>query len=474
MLPRPIKVFQQYINSGNNHAMRLEHKDKMIILMALDLIAMIMAFVMGLVIGHHNPFSIGLIGYYNTGLAALIIATFLIFFTLDLYSLRNMPERFTSQILYICIGLAISAISVTFIFFFVRNLVPRAVFLLFYAFSFCFAVTFRYIFNRVTLHTIYWKVVIVGEGGPIEKVARLIRERKYLHTTVVGYFANERIVRGSDELQYLGPFDHLQSVLNNRKIDYIIVATDKINDILTRFLLSSMKIKVKVIYFRKFIETIAGKVPIDFLNDTWLIEKLSSLDKRYFWYGKRSFDIIISFVGLLTAIPFLLFISLLIKIDSPGTIFYSQTRIGRGGKPFRLWKIRTMVLDADKNNVYWTTDNDTRITRCGKFLRKVRIDEAPQLVNILKGDMSLIGPRPEAVNLVEMYQKNIPYYMMRHMVTPGITGWAQINYPYGNSIEDTREKLKYDFYYIKNRSLILDAIILLRTIRTVLTGKGAL
>jgi lipopolysaccharide/colanic/teichoic acid biosynthesis glycosyltransferase len=133
-----------------------------------------------------------------------------------------------------------------------------------------------------------------------------------------------------------------------------------------------------------------------------------------------------------------------------------------------------MVDGADRNNVHWTTDHDDRITRVGRIVRKMRLDEVLQLLNIFKGEMSLIGPRPEALSLVEMYTKEIAYYPERHMVTPGITGWAQINYPYGNSIEDTRQKLMYDFYYIKNRSVVLDLMIFLRTIRIVLTGKGAM
>jgi lipopolysaccharide/colanic/teichoic acid biosynthesis glycosyltransferase len=148
--------------------------------------------------------------------------------------------------------------------------------------------------------------------------------------------------------------------------------------------------------------------------------------------------------------------------------------MGRGSKPFRAWKLRTMTDGADRNNVHWTTNNDSRITRVGRIIRKTRLDEVPQLINILKGEMSLIGPRPEALSLVEMYTREISYYPERHLASPGITGWAQINYPYGNSIEDTRQKLMYDFYYIKNRCFTLDLLIFVKTIKIVLTGRGAM
>jgi exopolysaccharide biosynthesis polyprenyl glycosylphosphotransferase len=290
----------------------------------------------------------------------------------------------------------------------------------------------------------------------------------------VGYLSDDREQATSMSARYLGSTDQLISVVVRFDVDHVIVAASKITDKLMNILLDCMKRKTKVTGFKKFVEMTTGKVPIDYLSAGWFFEELSSIDKRYYWYLKRTIDILSSLFGICVILPFLPFIALLIKIDSPGPVFYSQTRIGRDNKPFRLWKLRTMVQDADKTDVHWTTDHDERVTHVGKFLRKIRIDEVPQLWNILTGDMTLIGPRPEAVSLVEMYKKEIPYYQERHMVTPGITGWAQINYPYGNSIEDAREKLKYDYYYIKNRSLVLDAIIFLRTIRIVLTGKGAL
>lgn len=454
--------------------MRLHHKDKIALLFSLDISVMIVAFTFALFFGHKHPMAIRFFSLYGWGIITLIISVVTIFFILDLYSLHKIPDRFMTQVLHIALGLFFSAIAVTFVFFFFRNTVPRGVFLLFYIFSLVLITAFRYYFNKLNVSLIYWRVLIVGEQKPCEKVAGLIQERKYLHSQIVGYLSLDTEQACSSRVRYLGNIDQLLPVVEHFSVDHVIVSASRITDELTIALLDCMKRKVKVTNFKRFIENVAGKVPIDYLSAGWFFEELSVIDKRYYWYVKRSVDVLLSLLGICLTLLFLPFIALLIKIDSPGPVFYSQTRIGRDNKPFRLWKVRTMVQDADKDNVHWTTDNDVRITWVGKFLRKIRIDEVPQLWNILKGDMTLIGPRPEAVSLVELYRKEIPYYMERHMVTPGITGWAQINYPYGNSVEDAREKLKYDYYYIKNRGLVLDAIIFLRTIRIVLTGKGAI
>ena len=305
-------------------------------------------------------------------------------------------------------------------------------------------------------------------------MAQFINASAYLRTEVVGYVSEGNGSQAQDHLPHLGHIDDLVSIAREMAVDQVIVAVPSRDDNLIKLLLECMQSKIKVSEFRRVIEEITGRVPIDHLNDNWFLLELSSSNKRYFWYTKRLADIAVSCIGLCLALPLSPFIVLLIKIDSRGPVFYSQQRMGRGSKPFVAWKLRTMVDGADRNNVHWTTDNDDRITRVGRIVRKTRLDEVPQLLNIFKGEMSLIGPRPEALSLVEMYTREIPYYPERHMVTPGITGWAQINYPYGNSIEDTRQKLMYDFYYIKNRSVILDLMIFLRTIRIVLTGKGAM
>ncbi len=190
-------------------------------------------------------------------------------------------------------------------------------------------------------------------------------------------------------------------------------------------------------------------------------------------WTKRITEFVISFVGLVLLSPAILVISILIKIDSPGPVFYGQERVGERGKIFKLLKFRSMVENAETNGPVWAQENDKRVTRVGRWLRKSRLDEVPQLFNVIKGDVSFVGPRPERSFFVEQLRKEIPFYDQRLSVKPGATGWAQIKYRYGASKEDALEKLKYDLYYIKNLSPLFDLLIIFETIKVVLFGKGA-
>jgi exopolysaccharide biosynthesis polyprenyl glycosylphosphotransferase len=195
---------------------------------------------------------------------------------------------------------------------------------------------------------------------------------------------------------------------------------------------------------------------------------------RIFLAYKRAASVAISIAGLLLTLPLLPFAVLVIKLTSPGPVLYRQRRVGRGGVVFHCYKFRTMRADAEADTgPTWARDDDERITRVGRFLRQTRIDEIPQLWNVLKGDMSLVGPRPERPEFVEGLSREIPYYYLRHSIRPGITGWAQIRYRYGNSVEDAKEKLRYDLYYIKNMSMGLDALVFFNTIKIILLKRGA-
>lgn len=223
-----------------------------------------------------------------------------------------------------------------------------------------------------------------------------------------------------------------------------------------------------------FFERELEKLPVHYLTTDWFLstESFSLSSSPYFARVKRVFDLLLSTLLLILTFPIVILVGLMILIESGRPLFFSQIRVGKLGNRYKIWKFRTMVKDAEKNGAQWAQKNDTRITPLGNFLRKSRLDEIPQIYNVFRGEMSFIGPRPERPEFIVELEKEIPFYNLRHWVNPGITGWAQVNYPYGASTEDAREKLEYDLFYIKNFSLILDIKILLKTIRVVFLGHG--
>jgi sugar transferase (PEP-CTERM system associated) len=231
---------------------------------------------------------------------------------------------------------------------------------------------------------------------------------------------------------------------------------------------------VRIYDLTDFYERFLFKLPVLNLRDGWLIlaHGFDLLHHTIALRAKRVIDLVLSFALMVALSPLMLVTAIAIKLDSKGPVFYRQMRTGLNGVTFRLYKFRTMVEDAEKSGARWAEESDPRITRVGRFLRSSRIDELPQLCNVLLGEMSFIGPRPERPDFNSELEAAIPYYDLRHLVKPGITGWAQVLYPYGASVEDAREKLQYDLYYIKNYSVMLDLVILIRTLRVVLVGRG--
>jgi sugar transferase (PEP-CTERM system associated) len=223
-----------------------------------------------------------------------------------------------------------------------------------------------------------------------------------------------------------------------------------------------------------FCEQHLGRIDLDGVHADWLLFADGFASGRASNVAKRAFDICVSLALLLLTLPLMLLIAALVRIDSVGPVLYRQQRTGLHGRPFTLLKFRSMTMDAEQGgNPRWAIQQDPRITRVGSFIRPMRIDELPQLINVLRGEMSMIGPRPERPHFVEQLARIIPFYNERSYVKPGITGWAQVNYPYGASVEDARQKLSYDLYYVKNRSLLLDVLILIATIRVILFREGA-
>jgi len=274
--------------------------------------------------------------------------------------------------------------------------------------------------------------------------------------------------------EIIGDYTQITSIVQAGNIDRIVVALDERRGKFPIDELLSCRLRgIKVDDGVAFTEYLAGKLSVESLHPSFLIFsdgfKSSSTSKIL----KRIIDISVSSLGLLAFSIVGLIIGIAIKLDSKGPIFYRQERVGEGTKIFGLLKFRSMRVNAEENGPQWAKVNDERVTRVGRVIRKLRLDEIPQMINVLKGQMSFVGPRPERPVFVKMLKREIPFYTQRHAVKPGITGWAQICCPYGASREEALEKLKYDLYYIKHMSLLLDLIIISETVKVVLFGKGA-
>ena len=264
-------------------------------------------------------------------------------------------------------------------------------------------------------------------------------------------------------------------IIECRATEVVLALQERRNALPLKDLLRVKTTGVTVSDISTFLERETGRIDLNSVNPSWLIfsdgfasgQMMSS-------FFKRAFDIVASLLLLIATLPVILITILLIKIESKGPAFYRQRRVGLYNQSFDILKLRSMRQDAEiGGNAVWAAERDPRITRIGRFIRKVRIDELPQTWTVLKGEMSFVGPRPERPQFVEQLEQQLPYYAERHMVKPGITGWAQINYPYGASIEDARHKLEYDLYYAKNYSPFLDLLIMLQTLRVVLWPTGA-
>jgi sugar transferase (PEP-CTERM system associated) len=272
----------------------------------------------------------------------------------------------------------------------------------------------------------------------------------------------------------IGDYTQISSICKAEDVHRVIVAIDERRGKYPVDQLLSCRLKgIRVDDAITFTEDLAGKLSVENLRPRMLIFsnefKHSALSRMI----KRGLDIVFSALGLVFSLPVCLLIALAIKLDSPGSIFYQQERVGEDEKPFTLLKFRSMRANAEENGAVWAKTNDQRVTRVGRWIRKLRLDEIPQMINVLKGEMSVVGPRPERPVFTEQLKNEIPYYPQRHVIKPGITGWAQICFPYGASKEDALEKLRYDLYYIKHRSVYFDLMIMLGTVKVVLLGKGA-
>lgn len=408
-----------------------------------------------------------------TVLFAVWVLVFYISGLYDTKSLKNDVRFYGEVIRTIFIGAVIGVI-----YFYVFSsrffdIKPQVTFLVYLA---CFGVLFlfwRRLYNAIVqTPALKHNVLLVGQGKEMENLMDFLKHKPYLGYRVVDYLSltngSAANLNGSD-LKNL----NLRPILLEKHVDTVVTTLElhRLPEIVSQFY-QNLFLGISYFDFPTFYEQITGKIPVTTIGQLWFLENISENEKKIYEIFKRAAEIIFT-LGLgiigLTLSPF---IALTIKLDSPGPVFFVQNRMGKNGRIFRAMKFRTMTAGAEKNGPQWASADDPRVTRAGKFLRKSRLDEIPQLLNILKGEMSFIGPRPERPEFIAELTRTIPFYNERHLIKPGLTGWAQVNFKYGASAEDALEKLQYDLYYIKNRSLLLDLGIILKTVNIVLSGKG--
>lgn len=393
----------------------------------------------------------------------------------DLESHGGMRDLLTRMGL--SFGLGLVAMSLLFYFFPVL-LLGRGAFLISFGLALTGILTSRLLFNRwARVGVLKTRTLVLGTGSRAAHVETILAQRGAAsNIQVIGYLPMEGSHHFIDHSRILDTDEPLPALVARLQIDQIILAIRDRRDggMPVNALLECKMRGVQIMELSNFFERENGHLQIDSMNASWLILAEGFHQGMLRDTVKRLFDLVISIAMLVCTLPVMAVTALLVKLESPGTILYRQERVGQDGKPFTILKFRSMCKNAEQDGKpRWASQNDSRITLVGRCIRRTRIDELPQIFNVFFGDMSFVGPRPERPYFVDDLSREIPYYGVRHTVKPGITGWAQVRYAYGSSIDDALNKLQYDLYYVKNHSLFLDLMILFQTVQVVLWGKGA-
>jgi sugar transferase (PEP-CTERM system associated) len=415
-------------------------------------------------------------GYWKAGVAGFFcLSTFYLF---DLYDFLAMHDR-RQLVLRLVQALGLAWIALAFSFYtFPSLMLGRGISLIALPLALGLMVGWRISIHWFLGHPDFGeRILIVGSGNLAVEVAREVLNRPDAGYRIVGFVGNDAELLGKSLInpRVIGLTEQLDQIVKRENIDRIVVAMgERRGQLPTNKLLQlSLAGEVNIEEGASFYERITGRVSLNMLRPSWLIFTGRGRQKKLPGIARGAVHWLVALVGAILSLPIVLVTAILIKLESRGPIFYKQERIGKNGRTFVLAKFRSMRVDAEQDGPVWASKSDSRTTRVGRIIRKIRVDEIPQFWNILKGEMSFVGPRPERPHFVAQLAEEIPFYEQRHLIAPGLTGWAQIKYPYGASIEDARQKLQYDLFYIKNHSLMLDAIIMFETIKIILFGRGA-
>jgi sugar transferase (PEP-CTERM system associated) len=415
-------------------------------------------------------------GYWKAAVACFFcLAAFYLF---DLYDFLVMHDRRELVLRLIqALGLAWIALALSFYMYPALRL-GRGISLIALPLALGLMVAWRVSIHWVLGHPGFGeRILIVGSGNLAVELAREVLNRPDAGYRIIGFVGNDAELLGKSLInpRVIGLTEQLDEIVKRENIDRIVVAMgERRGQLPTNKLLQlSLAGEVTIEEGQSFYERVTGRVSLNMLRPSWLIFTGRGRQKRISGLTRSAVHWLVAFIGALLSLPIAIVTAILIKLESRGPIFYKQERVGKNGRTFVLTKFRSMRVDAEQDGPVWASKGDSRTTRVGRIIRKIRVDEIPQFWHILRGEMSFVGPRPERPHFVAQLAEEIPFYEQRHLIAPGLTGWAQIKYPYGASIEDARQKLQYDLFYIKNQGLVLDAIIIFETIKIILFGRGA-
>lgn len=454
-------------------------KIRKIILLLGDIIILYASLIIALTI-RYQGFDLGIFQTHLLPFSIIYLIWLIIFYIHDLYDLdiaKNNVEFSSALIRALFIG---GLISIVFFYlapnFASGEITPKTnLFLNVLVFMVLFY-GWRYLFNLLLGSLgIKMNTAIIGYNPQAIELAKEIIKNPQLGYKLKIIIKNHEKIDGTElpEIKIIQGIKNLKEILEQEKIATAVITPEIYQSPdLIQNLFECIHYKIDFINLSEFYENLTKKVPLTAINQVWFLQNISQRNRTAYSIFKRIFDLFFALILLLITLPLWIIIATIIKFESPGPVFYKQTRVGQGGKPFKLAKFRSMVKDAEKRGPQMAQENDKRITKLGRFMRKTRLDELPQLWNIIKGEMSFIGPRAERPEFHKELKEKIPFYQERYLIKPGLSGWAQIKHGYTSSIEDNFEKVQYDLYYVKNRSFILDLSIVLKTINIILKGGG--
>mgnify|MGYP001582355634 CR=1 FL=1 len=439
--------------------MKLSSKTKASLLLIGDIIALYTALILTLFIRYGGNFYEEFIGGHLAPFSFVFVLWIIVFYIAGLYDLPRLRNNI-DFLKTLALALAVNALLTIALFYLIPvfGIAPRRNLFIFLIVFTVIEAWWRQNFNiRASFREGLNKILLLGEGPRINEIAETLGKNPQ-----IGYEIRLWLKKGLADPES----GHLHELVKTHHINLIVIPSElKKNLKLTKAFYELLASGVEIVDFPSFYELVFRKLPLADLEEAWFLENKIG-QKKFYDDLKRGLEFVAGCVIGIVLLPLELLIAILIKITSPGAVIYKQARIGIWNESFVLYKFRTMREDAEKDGPQWADTKDNRTTFIGGFLRYTHLDELPQLVNVIKGELSFVGPRPERPEFVALLEKEIPHYKIRHLIQPGITGWAQINYRYGASVDDTQEKLQYDIYYLKNRSLILDCAIILKTFKS--------